>query len=73
MLFKLAILQAKNSVHLEKMWNPYYEIIICNCTTKATIVYSHIFGTISIVWKYTIIMDNYSISNKGPYIFQYYV
>ena len=39
----------------EKMRNPYYDI--CNCTTKS-IVYPYYVDTISIVWKYTIIMGN---------------
>ena len=33
---------------------------ICNCTTKS-IVYPYYFDTISIVWKYTIIMDNQNL------------
>jgi hypothetical protein len=33
------------------MWNPYYELI-------KSIVYPYYFDTISIVWKYIIIMDN---------------
>jgi hypothetical protein len=52
--------------HWEKIWNPFYEI--CNCTTKSIqseIVYPYYFETISIVWKYTIIMDN-----QNPFYFQ---
>jgi hypothetical protein len=32
----------------------------CNCTTKS-IVYPYYFNTISILWKYTIIMDNQNL------------
>jgi hypothetical protein len=39
----------------EKMWNPYYEI--CNCTTKS-IVHPCYVDIISIVWKYTTIMND---------------
>jgi hypothetical protein len=55
---------AFNHIHHtgKKMWNPYYEI--CNCTTKS-IVYPYYFGTVSIVWKYTIIMNN-----QNPFYFQ---
>jgi hypothetical protein len=43
----------------KKKWNPYYEI--CNCTTKSIVYSSYFLTIISILWKYTVIMDNQNL------------